>query len=474
MTYVSSTITRRLPLLRDRTPGNAWWPIASLRRWLRDGPELRDNDLVELVDAIADTIRVHLLSAKGVLPDRLHPQVDALLTQFDAAVAGDIPDLPALLAVDARINALYPPALAAKRAWMISERFERVASSHAIQEWWLRGQNGNGITSATPPAPPPEQKPEQAQGHESGGKAPDQEVPHGPSVSAMLAYIHSNYIMGIARQKAERDLKNWLISQVWVGLAAFLVFAVVAPWIIRHIWGSTRDELTGAALVLFIMALLGRMGALVSISQRLQRVVGDNVLAQDVVQELAGLRAGRTGIRLALLSGSIFALLAWVIFASGIPSLIGMKSGVFPTPNQSAEARTDPAVARQKLDPGIATTDQGSPPNPPSAQPPHPGGPVQVALLQLQESQAATARARSTLVALDREAGAKSDKSAPPVVAGLWNDTDKVSATLGFATGPDLLLLLLWGFIAGFAERFVPDALDRIVGGTQRPVTPKA
>jgi hypothetical protein len=292
----------------------------------------------------------------------------------------------------------------------------------------------------------------------------------------MLAYIHSNYIMGIARQKAERDLKNWLITQVWVGLAAFLVFAIVAPWIIHNIWASTADELTGAALVLFIVALLGRMGALVSISQRLQRVVGDNVLAQDVVQELAGLRAGRTGIRLALLSGSIFALLAWVIFASGVPSLIGMKNGVFPTPALSAEARTAATVARQKLaDSGIATTDQGNPPtNPPSAQPLHPGGPVQVALLQLQESQAATARVRSTLVALDREAGAKSDKSAPPVAAGLWSDTDKVSATLGFATGPDLLLLLLWGFIAGFAERFVPDALDRIVGGTQRPVTPKA
>jgi len=134
MTSFSSVIPLRRPVRVRREADGAWWPFRAFRDWLGYGPPSGDQHLLSVIDAIADTIKVHLESAGAILPGNLQPHLLALERMFDRAMAVDVPDLATLLAIDFRLNALYPQKLAAKRYWMIRDRFERVAATNAYKE----------------------------------------------------------------------------------------------------------------------------------------------------------------------------------------------------------------------------------------------------------------------------------------------------------------------------------------------------
>jgi hypothetical protein len=156
------------------------------------------------------------------------------------------------------------------------------------------------------------------------------------------------------------------------------------------------------------VACAGIVGGCVSMLQRIQSAPTEG----DALFNLAALTNGWRGLSLSPLYGAIFATLMFILFAAGI-----LRGSVFPKIETVGSETTIQA----------ATT--GTAANPSASPTPTPT-----------PSETATARVLQVKDFL-RETGPKD--------------------------GVSFALLMIWSFIAGFAERLVPDTLNRLVAKTE-------
>jgi uncharacterized membrane protein YgcG len=379
---------------------------------------------------------------------------------------------------------------------------------------------------------------------------------------ALLNYIHSSYLMTISREKAIRDLKRWLLMRFWLYL---IILSALLAGVISALLATGMGKYWGLILGIVLVAAAGRAGATVSISRRLQAAVNSNLLESDPIVELTALRTGKSEISLALMTSSVFALLLYAFFLTGVPSMLGFQKGIFPeakwtelgAPNAAAAGapsggEKEPMVEEAEVDGGgkevvenaaepaaeqdaeasinqTAAADQAepaaeaAPPEanavaaaPPAAAPAAPAAATladvrrsseeagDAALTALaaavaqQERLIATAeKARAAALRQDlpsarvealnqelrfaqrRLADLKSRLGKQQARTGELSDElackssddcmpfDDLAAALALGGGSDFFKLLIWAFVAGFAERFVPDVLDRIVARSQ-------
>jgi hypothetical protein len=216
------------------------------------------------------------------------------------------------------------------------------------------------------------------------------------------------------------------------GRIAFLMFVGVALVLIAMYVDSMGNSRSGLSTVLMVL-LMGAMGAFVSLQHRIQSVPTSG----DAILNILSLREGWVSVFLSPLSGAVFAFVLFLAFSSGL-----LQGTLFPE-----VAKADGPTTNSR--------------------------PAGVSRLKAEEAEtaAALAKAEADKNPADADAQAKARELEKQAIrtnltanAEPWGLSFLAFVKLAIPrTVSDLAKLLLWCFIAGFAERLIPDTLNRMI-----------
>lgn len=187
------------------------------------------------------------------------------------------------------------------------------------------------------------------------------------------------------------------------------------------------------------VAFAGIIGGCISMLQRIQSAPGEG----DALFNLAALTNGWRGLSLSPLYGGIFASLLFILFAAGL-----LQGSAFPR----IETRNSPDINVKTLKPN-----NGETPAQPPAKPNTTAAQFQLTNAAADSQPAATVTPAPAEAASPSESDASSQSQSTVLrIKDFLRDT-------GPKDGVSFALLMIWSFIAGFAERLVPDTLNRLV-----------
>jgi hypothetical protein len=228
----------------------------------------------------------------------------------------------------------------------------------------------------------------------------------------LLSKFYLYYAMLPMREGLREQLTKRAFSWTVVILIVIVILALASLGGLKIFASQTFSQVFDLTAVFGItvasVACAGIVGGCVSMLQRIQSAPTEG----DALFNLAALTNGWRGLSLSPLYGAIFASLLFVLFAAGI-----LQGSAFPKIETVGSERTQPATTE------AAAANPGASPAPapvPSATP-------KSRVLQVKD--------------FLKETGPKD--------------------------GVSFALLMIWSFIAGFAERLVPDTLNRLVAKTE-------
>jgi len=252
----------------------------------------------------------------------------------------------------------------------------------------------------------------------------------------LLNQFYLQYSMTSAREHMRNNLLKiaFFIAVVIIALGAFIAFVNNKGW-----WGLGKGVTT-----LSVVIFAGVVGALVSVQQRIQTSPSEG----EPLHNFALLTHGRFGIFLSPISGGISAAVLYLMFTGGL-----MTGTIFP----EIGTISHPCVAR---------------PTPAPTPTPSPTSPLPASSSDTQSTTPST----STPPASSSDTQSTSTQPAPSSTTQSTPATTTTTSTSALIvllneflkeTGPcggnNYAMLVIWAFIAGFAERLVPDALSRLI-----------
>jgi len=334
-----------------------------------------------------------------------------------------------------------PPESLVRKAYDARTRYRSVAGQKEYDEYIASKPMDLGTVQVDPDAQPP--KP---------GASIERQL------RADIKYLLSKFYLYYALLPVREALRDNLTKKAVIvtsGAVLLIAFAIALN-VGGTFWIPGVEQYSSVVVTVLTVALAGIVGGCVSMLQRIQAAPTDG----DALFNLAALTNGWRGILLSPLYGGIFACLLFILFAGQI-----LNGSIFPTivtPSRSAVTTSTPAPSASPSAPasnvsrtptpagGVAGTDSPSP---------SPG--VRVAPTPSPRSAASPAGSPDV-----RSAAIKADSSPSPAQAASTSRVLQIKDFLretGPASGLAYALLIIWSFLAGFAERLVPDTLNRLV-----------
>lgn len=362
-------------------------------------PSIKNDTIVSLLDEIHQRRREHELTWSDIYT-------------FDLAL------------VDVR-----PPESLIRKAYDSRVRYRSVAGQKEYDEYIASKPMDLGTIQVDPDAEPP--KPNALIERELRA-----------DIKYLLSKFYLYYALLPVREAVRDNLtkKAVMLTGVVVGVIALaIVLNVGGSWVYPGF-----EEYNAVVVTVLTVVLAGIIGGCVSMLQRIQSAPTEG----DALFNLAALTNGWRGIMLSPLYGGIFAALLFVLFAGGI-----LNGAVFPT-----------IVTPQRSRQGTSAAPTPSP-TPARNTSPSPSPGTTVAATGSPSPQSTTSASPATTP------GAQSQVSpAPsPALSPSASAADRVLKIKDFlketgpASGVSYALLIIWSFLAGFAERLVPDTLNRLV-----------
>lgn len=251
----------------------------------------------------------------------------------------------------------------------------------------------------------------------------DLAAPDPGSLEPVLAdyrYLLDEFFLCYAFISAKEELRTKLLRY---GASATIAFFVIASTLAivmytTNLTDVVRLKFTISTVLLVVFA--GMTGAFLSIQQRLQSSINSG----DPFYSLSLLTHGWFSIFLSPISGAVFAVVLYLFFVGGL-----LTGSIFPTVRtiDKPVSHVNLTVTNLEPRPDLSETSETN-------------------------SNATPAKSNST-----------QNGSDAVVEQNLTVGLSEFLEQTGPATGLDFALLLIWSFIAGFAERLVPDTLARLV-----------
>ena len=197
------------------------------------------------------------------------------------------------------------------------------------------------------------------------------------------------------------------------------------------------------------------MGGFVSALQRIQSPITEG----DSIYNLSLLFYGSKSVFVAPVTGAIFATLLYLMFAAGIlqgtffPRIYTPPTDNKPESSSSSDPKPTPTPAPD--------------PRPPAANIAGPSSEGDSAANNAVNRNGADNTAGAVAPKPDSTEAPATTNPSQKTVSNKGLNVFEFLAKSGPVDGQAYALLIIWCFIAGFAERFVPDALDRLISNSK-------